>query len=422
MAHTPTAQPAPAGARGYRHYVLAVLALVYAVNFVDRQIVSVLAVPIKAELGLTDTGLGLLGGLAFALLYTVLGVPAARLADRTGRVAIISLALALWSAMTALCALATGFGTLFLARVGVGVGEAGGVAPAYALIGDYYPPGERARALGIFSFGSPLGSAAGILAGGWVASHLGWRAAFVAVGLAGLALAPLLRLTVAEPARTLDRPPAAGLRQVLIALGKRPAFGWLALGAGLASMAGYALFFWMPSLLVRSFGLSLAEAARGFGLMLIVAGPAGLWLGGALADRFVHARRAAYAWVPMTAFLLCVPCYALGLTAPSATLCLVVLAVPSALGLMWLGPVMAAVQELVEPGMRATAAAVFLLIVNLLGLGVGTPLFGALSDLLHARSGADSLRWAILAGTACYPLAALCLARAAHHLDAGRQR
>ncbi|NJM35969.1 MAG: MFS transporter, partial [Rhodomicrobium sp.] len=185
----------------YRAYVLFILVLVYTFNFIDRQIVGILAVPIKADLALTDTQLSLMGGLAFALFYTFLGVPIAILADRKSRVWIMTIALSLWSAMTALCGLAQNFTQLFLARLGVGVGEAGGVAPAYSLIADYFPSEKRARALSIYSFGIPIGSALGILLGGVLTSFLDWRAAFIIVGLSGLAIAPVLRLTLRDPVR-----------------------------------------------------------------------------------------------------------------------------------------------------------------------------------------------------------------------------
>jgi MFS family permease len=186
---------------GNRAYVLFILVVVYTFNFIDRQIVGILAVPIKADLGLTDTQLGLMGGLAFALFYTGLGIPVAMLADRFSRTWIMTVALTVWSAMTAASGLATNFGQLFLARLVVGVGEAGGVAPAYSLISDYFPPGQRARALSIFSFGIPIGSAIGIVFGGIIASLINWRYAFFIVGLAGIIIAPIFRLTIKEPPR-----------------------------------------------------------------------------------------------------------------------------------------------------------------------------------------------------------------------------
>src|ERR1700730_15385954 len=192
---------------GYRSYVLVVLVLVYTFNFIDRQIVGILAVPIKAELHLSDSQLGLMGGLAFALFYTLLGIPIARLADRVSRTGIMTAALALWSLTTAMCGVTHTFAQLFMARVGVGVGEAGGVAPAYSLICDYFPTKERARALSVYSFGIPIGAALGIVLGGYITSLVNWRMAFFIVGLAGLVLTPLLKLTVREPERGALDPP-----------------------------------------------------------------------------------------------------------------------------------------------------------------------------------------------------------------------
>src|SRR5580700_581044 len=196
----PFTRPAQAS-QAYRAYVLAMLVLVYTFNFIDRQIVAILAVPIKAELHLSDSQLGLMGGLAFALLYTTLGIPIARLADRGSRTWIMTGALALWSAMSAACGLAHSFVQLFLARLGVGIGEAGGVAPAYSLICDFFPQNQRARALGVYSFGIPVGGALGVVVGGVIASRVSWRMAFFVVGAAGLLIAPLFRLTVREPVR-----------------------------------------------------------------------------------------------------------------------------------------------------------------------------------------------------------------------------
>src|SRR5579871_2171733 len=199
--HGGPAQPPGTDGTGYRAYVLAVLVLVYTVNFLDRQITSILAIPIKAELGLSDTQLGLMGGLAFALFYTALGIPIARLADGGSRTRIMTWALGFWSLMTAVCGFAQSFAQLFLARLGVGVGEAGGVAPAYSLICDYFPVRQRARALAVYAFGIPIGIALGMYAGGYIATVVGWRAAFWSVGVAGLVIAPLFRLTVREPVR-----------------------------------------------------------------------------------------------------------------------------------------------------------------------------------------------------------------------------
>ena len=266
---------------GARARALILLVIVYTFNFIDRQIVGILAVPIKADLGLTDTQLGLMGGLAFALFYTGLGIPVAMLADGFSRTWIITGALVIWSGMTAVCGLAQNFAQLFLARLGVGVGEAGGVAPAYSLISDYFPPRQRARALSIYSFGVPIGSALGIIFGGLIASHIDWRWAFFAVGLAGIAIAPVFRLGVREPPRggfdtgAADHaPPRLGF--LMRTLASKPSFWLISLGASCSSMMGYGLFFWLPSFFVRSYGLALLDASLYFGAIVLLGGLAGI--------------------------------------------------------------------------------------------------------------------------------------------------
>ena len=424
----------PAASLGYRSYVLVVLVIVYTFNFIDRQIVGILAVPIKSELHLTDSQLGLMGGLAFALFYTLLGIPIARMADRVSRTSIMTVALALWSLMTAACGLTHSFVQLFMARVGVGVGEAGGVAPAYSLICDYFPAKERARALSVYSFGIPIGAALGIVLGGYITSLVSWRMAFFIVGLAGLLITPLLKSTVREPDRGALDPErvdadrameaadvvgtaaigtavvvAPSLLQVIAVLARKASFWGLSLGAASASMMGYGLFFWAPSFLVRSFHLTLLHASLGFGALVLVGGLIGIWFGGALADRYGAKRRAMYAYIPAIAFLATLPFYAAGVLSTTLWISFAVLLVPTALGLVWLGPVLAAVQHLVPGNMRATASALFLFINNLIGIGLGTTLIGVVSDLTRARFGSESLRYAILAGTSFYLIAALLL-------------
>ena len=395
----------------YRMVVLAMLVLVYTFNFIDRQIVGILAVPIKADLGLTDTQLGLMGGLAFALFYTALGIPIAMLADRSNRTTIMTVALVLWSAMTAVCGYAQNFWQLFMARLGVGVGEAGGVAPAYSLVADYFPPHQRARALSVYSFGVPIGSALGIVFGGLIAHHVDWRTAFIVVGVAGVLLAPVFKLVVREPprgrydgAKGAGRP--VGLGEAMRVLAGKRSFWGLSFGASASSMMGYGLFFWLPSFFVRSHGMTLLDASLYFGAILFFGGIAGIWMGGWLADRFGKERRRHYALIPAVAFLLTVPFYAGAVTSGSLAISFVLFLVPTALGLVWLGPVLSAIQHVVPPGMRATASAVFLFINNLIGIGLGTVALGLLSDALSTRYGADSLRYAILAGTSFYLVAA----------------
>ena len=395
------------------------LLAVYVFNFVDRQILSILAGPIQAELALDDAQMGLLGGLAFALLYSTLGVPLAWLADRTSRSWVITGSLALWSLFTALCGLAGGFWQIFLARLGVGIGEAGGVAPSYALIADHYPSERRAFALSVYSLGIPLGSATGVLAGGYIAATVDWRAAFLVVGGAGLLLAPLFKLVVRDQPRA-DR--AAGespaFAAVAAALARKPSFWLLAFGAAACSMLGYGIAFWLPSLLQRSFALSLIETAWFIGAILLIGGTTGMLLGGRIADRLGRTQRGWFAWLPALAFVIAAPLFAAGIHSSSAGLAFVLFLVPQALAYVWLGPVLSAVQHLVPAASRATASACFLLINNLIGLGGGIYALGALSRALAPLYGSESLRYSMLYGLMLYLVSAALLFLAGRKLPA----
>ena len=411
--------------RATRASVLGMLLLVYTFNFIDRQIVGILAAPIKADLGLSDTQLGALGGLAFALFYTALGIPIAVIADRRSRTWIITIALLLWSGFTALCGLATGFWQLFLCRVGVGVGEAGGVAPAYSLIADYFPSAQRGRALAIYSLGIPVGSAAGVLLGGWIASAVDWRTAFLAVGLIGIGIAPLFRLIVREPPRGRFDSQAVSATAAAVPIGavfahmlRKPSFLLLSFGASCSSIVGYGLMFWLPSFFLRSLGMTLFDVSLFYGALLLVGGVIGVLGGGILADRLGAAQRSAYALVPATAFVIAIPFYVAGVLSTMPLLSFLLLLPPTALGLLWLGPVLAALQHLAPPAMRATASALFLFVNNLIGIGGGTLFFGFVSDTLGASPGNTSLRDAILIGLGFYAVAAALFFAAAKHLDA----
>lgn len=410
-----TASTKPARTTG-RGTLLGMLLIAYSFNFVDRQIVGILVGPIKAELLLTDTQLGLLGGVAFALFYTGLGIPIALLADRKGRSGVIAISLTLWSAFTALCGAATNFWQLFACRLGVGVGEAGGVAPSYALIVDSFPAGQRARALAIFSLGIPLGSAAGVLFGGYVAANFGWRSAFVAVGLAGIAFAPIFRWFVRDPPRVVDAPSAPPVREVVRTLATKPSFWLLAFGAASSSMLGYGVAFWLPQLLQRSFGLDLVETSQFYGGILLIGGVAGVLLGGWLGDCAGVKDRGGYARLPAIAFLLAVPLYAAAIYGGSATVAFPLFVLCQALAYIWLGPVIAAVQQLVPQPMRATASAVFLFVNNLIGIGAGTLVLGALSDALTPRLGDEALRVSMLVGLGFYVIAAALMWAASRRL------
>ena len=392
---------------------LVLLVVAYTLNFVDRQVIGILAGPIKVDLGLSDTQLGVMGGVAFALFYSVLGIPLGLLSDRTSRSGVITGAIAVWSGFTALCGLATGFWSLFLARVGVGVGEAGGVAPSFALIADATPKERRARAIAIFALGSPIGSALGIFLGGWLATTVDWRWAFFALGAAGLLFVPIFRLGVREPPRATPgaRPGATPgvtgatgtaatvgdpLPDAWLAIARNPSFWLLSLAAASTSLVGYGLLFWLPSFFTRSFDLDLLTTSRLFGAIVLIGGIGGLWFGGARADRLAAASRRAYALVPALALSLAVPLYAVGVLSSSLKLTFACFLGGHALGLMWYGPVVAAVQQLVPPDARGLASGIFLFVLNLLGIGGGALLIGAVSDAFTARFGAESLRYAIL--------------------------
>ncbi len=416
-----TPEQGPHVRSGFPVGVMGMLLAAYTLNFVDRQIIGILAVPIKADLGLTDGQLGLMGGLAFALFYSGLGIPIARLADREDRGRIMAWALAIWSVMTALCGVATNFWQLFLARLGVGVGEAGGVAPAYSLIADLFPPEQRARAMAFYSFGIPIGSASGIVLGGVIATLIDWRTAFFVCGLLGLLLAPAFRKVVRDPRPVAQARARAGevpLKRVLGILIAKPSFWLLCLGAASSSMMGYGLFFWLPSFLVRSYEVTLLTASLSYGAILLTGGIAGLWLGGRLADRMGAGNPGAYALIPAIAFVATIPFYALGVSSSSLGMTMGLMLVPTALGLVWLGPVLAAIQGIVPAPMRTTTSAVFLFVNNLIGIGVGTPAIGWLSDALRATHGEESLRYAILAGTSFYVVAAILLLLASRSLRA----
>lgn len=398
--------------------VLAMLLVVYVFNFVDRQILSILAAPIQSELGLSDAELGLLGGIAFALLYSTLGVPLAWLADRTSRSWVITGSLVVWSFFTAVCGLTGSFWQIFLARLGVGVGEAGGVAPSYALIGDYFPSEKRAFALSIYSLGIPLGSAAGVLAGGYIAATVDWRAAFIAVGLAGMLLAPIFKLVVRDRPRAA---PVAGadperFGAVARTLAAKPSFWLLAFGAASSSMLGYGLAFWLPSLLQRSFGLDLIHTSWFIGAILLIGGVSGMLMGGWFADRLGGGNRAYYAWVPALAFAVAAPLFAAGIWSSSAVIAFVLFLLPQALAYVWLGPVLSAVQHLVAPASRATASALFLLINNLIGLGGGIYALGALSTALTPVYGTEAMRYSMLYALSLYALAAVLMGLAGRYL------
>jgi predicted MFS family arabinose efflux permease len=398
-----------------RRLVVAFLVIAYTLNFLDRQIVGILAEPIKHDLHLTDSQLGWLGGTAFALVYTVLAIPIARLADRSDRSVVLTIGLALWSLATAVCGLAQNFAQMFLARMSVGIGEAAGVAPAYSLLSDLYPPERRARVMALFSLGIPIGSALGIIAGGLIAARVDWRVAFVALGVAGLVFAPLYKWGVRDP-RHRRVTGAASVAEVVAVLFRKPSFWLMSLAAGIGSLVAYGLAFWIPSFLARSFQLGLVDRSLIFGAIQLVGGSAGIWLGGVAGDRLSQARPAALALVPALTYALCLPTYLLAFASHSIVATALWLLIPTALSVAWLGPVIAAINGLVPARMRSTASAIYLFILNLLGLGLGTLVIGSISDALTVRFGEDALRYSAMATTPLYALAAVLMLLAALRL------
>jgi len=387
--------------------VLALLLLAYIFNFLDRQILGILGPSIQTDLHLSNAQFGAIGGTAFALLYAALGIPLAYAADRTSRSGVVAGSLAVWSAFTALCGLASGYWSLFLFRLGVGVGEAGGVAPSYALISDYFTEERRARALAIFSRGIPLGLGGGSFIGARLAHWFGWRAAFAVMGLVGLVLAPVLRLIVRDLPKRAAPSARSPLPGVFPMVARNPAFWLLAFASSASSLCGYGLALWTPKVMMLSFGLDLVSTGNFLASLLLIGGCAGVFAGGWFADRLGSTDKSWYAKLPAIAWLISVPAWGLGFFAPNLWIAWPLLLVGSAVNILWLGPVVTAVQHLVEQPMRSTASASFLLINNLIGLGVGPWLMGRLSDALKGAYGANALRDAAVVCLGFYALAAL---------------
>ncbi|RAK56395.1 MFS transporter [Phenylobacterium soli] len=406
---------APAG-RGYRRYALVLLMLIYVFNMVDRQVVNILAESIKRDLALHDWQIGMMSGLSFAVLYTVLGIPIARYAERGDRPLIIAAAVALWSGFTALCGLAQSFVQLALIRVGVGIGESGCTPPALSLIADTAPKESRASAIAIYMLGAPIGSLLGVAFGGLVADAYGWRAAFMIVGLPGLLLAAAAAATLREPRRGAPKASLAAaetapsLRDTLRELAGKRAYWRMVAGVTLQAFISYGALAFTASFFLRNYSAELAEASARFGLKsvgllglglgLASGGTAivGTLLGGRLADRFVARDPRAYAVIPAVGAIAALPFSLAVLNAPSMTIAFALLLAPGLLSAMWLGPSYASVQGLVRPESRATATAILLFIANLIGLGLGPLAVGLVSDLLHARAGfteAAAIKWSL---------------------------
>ena len=411
-----------------RRYAMVVLAVVYMFNFVDRQILSILLPAIRDEFQVGDTVLGLLTGTAFALFYVTLGVPIAQLADRVNRRNLIALAVAVWSGMTALSGLSVTFWQLALARIGVGIGEAGCSPPAHSMIADYYPPERRSSAMGFYTLGISAGVMLAYLAGGWVVENIGWREAFLIVGVPGLFLALIVRFTVPEPQRgaseqRLDSGKQPQLRIVTRFLLARRSFLYMAVAAGLSSFVGYSVVNFFPSFMVRSFEMNVATLGLWLGLIYGIAGGFGFFMGGYIADHVGRsAHRKALSFVAVAMLLTALFNIAVYLV-PTAFLCLLLSVIPAATSNFYLAPVLSQTQSLVSLRMRAVASSLVLLIINLIGLAMGPPVTGFISDILEPGYGAESMRYSLLlVSSVLLPLAAWCYFMAGKSIDNDLQR
>ena len=394
-----TAVAAPIGVRadanprfseGYTRWALLLLMFIYTSNFIDRTILATLGQAIKLDLKLSDAQLGLLQGIAFALFYTVLGIPIARLAERLNRVNILTVCLVVWSGMTALSGTATSFLQLAAFRFGVGVGEAGCAPSAQSLICDYFPPAKRSSALSVYAFGIPLGGMIGAMSGGWLAEHLSWRIAFFIVGAPGLILALATRLLLREPPRGMSENAGAAahagaapsLLDVARKLFRNRSFVHLTAGATLVSFVGYGVGGFAQPYFIRAFHLGLAQVGLVFGLIGGVSAGLGTLVGGFVTDWAGRHDRRWYAWIPAMGFTIALPFYVSAYLVPSWTTAALILAVPGVFAYTYLGPTFGVMHNLVEPRMRASATALLFFILNLIGLGGGPYFTGLVSDIL----------------------------------------
>lgn len=403
----------------YRNYVLFILTCGYVLNFVDRQVMTILLEPIKAEFGASDTQMGLISGLAFALFYATLGVPVARLADRWSRRNVLAISMATWSAVTAACGMAGSFWQLALLRVGVGIGEAGGTPPSQSLLTDYFPKERRALAQGVLATAPNIGVLVGLFGGALIAEAFGWRTVFFVFGVPGVGLALLLLFTVKEPIKVKPQGLEAdrSMMSALSGIIRLPSFFMIALGVGFAAIPGYGLGVWSPSFLVRVHGMSLVDAGLWLGIIGLSGGTLGTILSGVLADRLALRDNRWQLWIPAVGLMVALPLQALFLLWPAsavftiagktAPVALVFMGLSSVFACFWIAPSYAAVQNLVPSHWRTQASALLLLVFNLLGLGLGPLLVGMLSDGLSSF-GAASVRWALLSSLSMGYVAITC--------------
>ena len=389
---------------------LGILSFIYMLNFMDRQLLSILIEPIKQDIAITDTEIGLLTGTIFAIVYSIITIPVAMLADRTSRVNIIAAGCFLWSLFAGLTGFATNILHLAIARVGLAFGEAGGVAPSLSLLSDFFPPNRRVLAVSLFTSSGPLGALVGTMGGGLLAMQFGWRVTFQVAGIVGLVMVPILLLAVREPLRgrfEARRPaPSKSFGYTLRLYRDLPTLRWLAMSAGLFAIVANGLFTWMPAVLMRSYGVPIGDVALYYGPLVGVALITGNWISGVLVVRLGRRSLSYYAWVPGVAILLCIPTLAFALALDSWQWTILCLFVPIALCNFGIAPTLTLVQNLTPPEVRSTASALLLLVLGLLGIGLGPLIVGAASDWLQHTHGGDSLRLALL--VSLIPVMLLC--------------
>ncbi len=411
--------PDRVGGPGTRAWVaLAILCFVYVLNFLDRQLLSILAKPIQDDLGVTDGQLGMITGLYFALFYCLISIPVGWFADRTNRVRVLSLACALWSAATIACGFAASYPQLVIARMSVGIGEAGGVPPSYAIISDLFPPGKRGTALGLYNLGPPLGQAMGVAFGASIAAAYSWRDAFLSLGAVGLGAALIVFLFVREPARGgLDtarpvlEPVRATASEGFLATCRmffsRPVLLLVALASGATQFVTYAVLNFTTLFLMREKGMTLSEIAIYYALLIGIAVSAGIYTSGRLIDWLAPRSKTAYAYVPALALALAIPFFIGFVRAPAWPVAMVFLAVPTFLNYFYLSPAVALVQEEVQPHQRVLSGALLLLVMNLIGLGLGPTFLGAVSDHFRISHPHNSLQLAFYTLIPFYVVAVL---------------
>ncbi len=402
----------------YINYILFMLTVVYVFNFIDRQILVILQESIKKDLHLSDTQLGLMSGFTFALFYVSFGIPIARLADKRNRKKIITISLIIWSGMTALSGRAQNFMQLLLARIGVGIGEAGGSPPAHSIISDLYPPQRRATAMAIYSTGISIGILVGFLLGGWIDQYFGWRSAFLVVGIPGIVFASIFYLTVKEPVRGLsenktDASESIPVKEVMVSLWRSRSFRYLALGTGMAAYVGYAKSSWLPSFLARLHGMKSNEIGYWLSFSIGIGSGLGYFLGGYLADKMGKKDKRWYLWLPAVSLLLAMPFSSIILFAANTKVVLILISIPAFLVSFYLAPCIALTHGLVGLRMRAMASAILFFVLNIIGLGCGPLFTGMVSDYLKPSMGAESLRWALSTTFIANILGAICFFMAA---------